>query len=246
LCAYKDRFRNPDLVNLSSLAANKFLSKRNPAPVPRESARNLEARRGYSFALAGRARIRWKRIHVKYKQLMVLLGIILGSHAPAVAQAPLPPIVAAQERIAPSMTVARAAAVPLLSASSVANLEAGKSPARFSLLFAGGYEGDHSLESFPQLEQTKTLLFTQTSVPLIQLWGGRLQLDAFQSTFHIQNMQPGAVGVVRSPGQSYPGGPRSSQLSGVSLSFEFGRGARGERPSQLWRHLTRIAGNVLN
>jgi hypothetical protein len=181
-----------------------------------------------------------------YKRFIVLLGMILGSHTLAVAQAPLPPIVAAQERVAPSMSVVRTVAIPLLSAPSMVNLDAGKSPVRFGVLFAGGYEGGHSLEGFPQPEETKTLLFTQTSVPLIQLWGGRLQLDAFQSTFHIQNMQPGAMGVVRSPGQSYPGGPRSSQLSGVSLSFEFGRGARGGRPSELWRHLTRIAGNVLN
>jgi len=181
-----------------------------------------------------------------YKRFIVLLGMILGSHALGVAQTPLAPIVAAQELVAPTRKVLRTASGPLPSASPVLNLDPGISPARFSLLFAGGYEGGHSLEGFPQPEEIKTLQFTRTSVPLIQLWGGRLQLDAFQSTFHIQNMQPGAVGLVRSPGQNYPGGPRSSQLSGVSLSFQFGRGARGGRPSELWRQLTRIAGNVLN
>jgi hypothetical protein len=180
-----------------------------------------------------------------YNRFAVLLGIILGSVALGVAQAPPPPSVAAQEWAAPSKPMLQTAAIPLVSASPVVNLDPGKSPARFTLLFRGGYEGDHSLEGFPQLEQFKTLLFTQTNLPLIQLWGGRLQLDAFQSTFHILNMQPGPMGLVRPQGQSYPGGARSSQLSGLSLSFEFGRGARGGRPSELWRNVTRLAGNVL-
>lgn len=181
-----------------------------------------------------------------YKRFAVLLGIILGSDALAVAQTPSLPNVAAQEWVAPSKPMLQTAALPLVSAFPVVNLDPGKSPARFSFRFAGGYEGDHSLEGFPQLEQFKTTLFTQTNLPLIQLWGGRLQLDAFQSTFHILNMQPGPMGLVRSQGQSYPSGPRSSQLSGLSLSFQFGRGARGGRPSELWRNVTRLAGNVLN
>ena len=180
-----------------------------------------------------------------YKRFILLLGVMLGGHA-AVAQTSAPKIVVAQELTTPSKPMVRTAAMPLLTASPVLNLDLGKSPPRFSVLYSGVNEGNHSLEGFPQPEQTKTFLYTQTSVPLIQLWGGRLQLDVFQSTFHIQNMQPGPMGLVRSQGQSYPGGPRSSQLSGVSLSFAFGRGARGERPNELWRHLTRIAGNVLN
>jgi hypothetical protein len=181
-----------------------------------------------------------------YKRFIVLLGIIVGSHAAAQTSKPQIVVAHEQEHGAQSIPMLRTVAIPFLTASPVVNLEPGKSPARFSLMFAGAYDGDHSLEGFPQLEHFKTFLFTQTSLPLIQLWGGRLQLDAFQSTYHIQNMQPGAIGLVRSQGQSYPGGPRSSQLSGLSLSFQFGRGARGERPSELWRHVTRIAGNVIN
>jgi hypothetical protein len=182
---------------------------------------------------------------VTYKRFIVLLGIILGSHA-AAAQTSGPRIVVAQERVVPTTAMIRTVTIPSLTTPPVLNVDLGKFPARFSLLSTGAYEGDHSLEGLPQLEQFKTFLYTQTSLPLIQLWGGRLQLDAFQSTFHIQNMQPGAIGLARSQGQSYPGGARSSQLSGLSLSFQIGRGARGGRPSELWRHVTRIAGNVLN
>lgn len=181
-----------------------------------------------------------------YKRVIVLLGSILASYTLAAAQTSVPRIVVAQERVAQSIPMLRTFATPFLTASPVVNPDPGKTPAHFSLTSAGAYEGDHSLEGFPQLEHFKTFLFTQTSLPLIQLWGGRLQLDAFQSTYHIQNMQLGPMGLVRFQGQSYPSGPRSSQLSGLSLSFQFGRGARGERPSELWRHLTRIAGNVLN
>jgi len=196
--------------------------------------------------LKGRARTRWKRTQVMYKRFIMLLGITLGNYPLATAQTSVPRIVVAQERVAQSIPMLRTVTTPLLTTSPVVNLDPGKSPAHFSLMSAGAYEGDHSLEGFPQLEHFKTFLFTQTSLPLIQLWGGRLQLDVFQNTYHIQNMQPGPMGLVRSPGQSYPGGPRSSQMSGLSLSFQFGRGARGERPSELWRHVTRIAGNVLN
>jgi hypothetical protein len=183
-----------------------------------------------------------------YKRFIVLLGIILGGHAAGAAQTSAPLIVLAheQEHVAATTPMLRTVTIPLLSASPVLNLDPGKFPARFSLVFRGAAEGDHGPEGFPELQQFKTFLYTQTSLPLVQLWGGRLQLDVFQSTFHIQNMQPGPMGLVRSQGQSYPGGPRSSQISGLSLSFQFGRGARGGRPSELWRDVTRIAGNVLN
>jgi hypothetical protein len=101
------------------------------------------------------------------------------------------------------------------------------------------------------MEQVKTLLLTRSSLPLVQLWGGRLQLDAFQSTLHIQNVQLGPLGYgaaqgFRSPQQSYLGGPRSLHFSGLSVSFHFGRDARTGRPTQAWQRLARIVGGVLN
>jgi len=47
-------------------------------------------------------------------------------------------------------------------------------------------------------------------------------------------------------GQSYPGGPRSVHLSGLSLSFYFGRDARTGYSAQLLRRLTRSIVAVLN
>src|SRR5882762_394266 len=44
------------------------------------------------------------------------------------------------------------------------------------------------------MDEVKTLTLTQSSRPLFQLWGGRLQLDAFKSTLHSQNVQLGPSG----------------------------------------------------
>jgi hypothetical protein len=96
------------------------------------------------------------------------------------------------------------------------------------------------------MDEVKTLILTQSSLPLVQFWGGRLQLAAFQSTLHIQNGQLGPAGNSRLAGQSYPDGLRSVHLSGLSLSFRFGRDARSGHPAQLWRRLTQMVGAVLD
>jgi hypothetical protein len=129
--------------------------------------------------------------------------------------------------------------------------DAEKSNAHFSREFAGAYQRDYSLEHLSPMNEVRTLILTQSSLPLIQLWGGRLQLDAFQSTIRIQNEQLGLVGSggirgARLSGQSYPGGLRSVHLSGLSLSFRFGRDARTGHAAQLWRHVTRMMEAVLN
>jgi hypothetical protein len=160
-----------------------------------------------------------------YKRFTLLLGIFLGSHAPAaVAQTPAPQIVLAQERVSTTMTILMA---PLPTGSFLVPQNPGKSPPHFTWQFAGTYERDHSLELRPPMEKIRTLFFMQSSLPLIQLWSGRLRLDAFQNTLQIQNL-------------------RSVHLSGLSVSFHFGQGARAERPTQSWRSLSRIVRTALN
>jgi hypothetical protein len=188
---------------------------------------------------------------VMYKRFIVLLGIFLGSHAPAPAQTPAPRVVLAQEHVAPTITILRTLSPSPLASSFLVSQDLGKSPARFSLLMAGAYGIDPSLEHLSPMNEVKTLTLTQSSLPLVQLWGGRLQLDAFQSTLHIQNVQFGPFGDggmldSRRLRQTYPGGPRSVHLSGLSLSFHFGRDARTGRPNQAWRRMSRILGTVLN
>jgi hypothetical protein len=186
-----------------------------------------------------------------YRRFILLLGMFLGSHVPVAGQTPAPQIVAAQEHIAPVMTILRTVSIPFPAASFLRSQELGKSPAHFSLLFSGTLERDHGLEHLSPMDEVKTLTLTQSSLPLVQLWGGRLQLDAFQSTLHSQNVQLGPLGYGGIEGfhpsrQSYPGGPLSVHFAGLSLSFHFDRDSRARRPTQLWRCLTRIVGTVLN
>lgn len=186
-----------------------------------------------------------------YKRFILMLGMFLGSHVPVAGQSPTPQIVLAQGHGAQIMTMHRTVSTPLPPASFLLSQDSGKSPAQFALLFAGASERDHSLENLSPMDQVKTLTLTQSTLPLVQLWGGRLQLDAFQSTLHSQNVQlgplgNGEMGGFRPPRQSYPGGARSVQLSGLSLSFAFGRDSRTRRPTEVWRRMTRFVGTVLN
>jgi hypothetical protein len=186
-----------------------------------------------------------------YKRFIMLLGIFLGSHVPAAAQTPSAQIVLAQDHVVPIITILRAVSTPLLTASFHLYQEPGNSPAHFSLLFAVPNERDRGMERLPPVEQVKTLFFTRSTLPLVQLWSGRLRLDGFMGTLNMQNVQlgPSAAGGLqdfRPPRQNSPGGPRSVDLYGVSLSFQFGRDARASRPTQVWQCLSRIIGNVLH
>jgi hypothetical protein len=167
------------------------------------------------------------------KRFIMLLGIFLGSFVPGAAQTPTPQIVLAQERVVPNITMFRKVSIPLLPSSFLLSAP-GKSPAYFSYIFQGAYKRGQDLESLSPMREVKTLFLTQSSLPLVQLWSGRLQLDAFQNTLHIQNVQP------------HPRGLSSVHLSGLSLSFHFGRDARTGRPIQAWQCLPRIVGTVLN
>ena len=110
------------------------------------------------------------------------------------------------------MTILPTVLAPLPTASFLLPQNPGKSPAHFTWQFAGSYERDHSLEPPPRIEKVRTLFFTQSNLPITQLWSGRLHLDAFQDTLHIQNQ-------------------RSFHLSGLSVSFHFGQGTRAEHPT---------------
>jgi hypothetical protein len=182
---------------------------------------------------------------VVHKQFILLLGMFLGSQVPTAAQTPAPQIVPVQDRTAPLIAMVPA---PLLPASFLLPENPGRSAAPFSYLIARAYEPDQGLgglESLSPMLEVKTLFLTQSSLPLVQLWGGRLRLDGFTSTLHLRNAQlgPSVVSFLqdfRPQRESYPGGPRSVDLYGVSLSFHFGRDAQIGRPTQIWRYIARI------
>ena len=182
------------------------------------------------------------------KRFILLLGVVLGSYVPMSAQTPAPQTIPAQDRTVMSMTVVPTAPVPLFAASFLPPENPGKSAAPFSYLFARAYERDQRLEdlkSLSPIREVKTLFLTQSMLPLLQLWGGRLRLDGFTSRLQMQNVQlgPSAAGGLldfRPQLQGYQGGPRSIGFRGVSLSFHFGRDAQIGRPAQIWQSLERI------
>jgi hypothetical protein len=182
-----------------------------------------------------------------HKRFILLLGMFLGSRVPAAAQTPQ--IVAAQEQVAPVMTMLQTVSTPSPTAFFLRSQDAGKSPAHLSLLFAGAYERD--LARLPPIDEVKTLILTQSTLPLVQLWGGRLQLEAFQSTLHMQKEQIGPLdyGSIQGFGllrQSYLCRPCSLHLSGLSLSFRFGRDTWTGHPTHVWRGMMQFVGAVLN
>lgn len=186
-----------------------------------------------------------------YKRFITLLGISLCSLKPAAGQTPAPGMVLAQEHVAPIITMLRTVSIPVAPTFFLLYQGPGKPPVHFSYRFAGVTELDPGPELLPSVKEVKTLFYTQSSLPLVQLWSGRLQLDAFQNTVHIQNVLLGPLACggmqgLRSPRQGYPGGAPSLHFSGLSLTFHFGRNARTEHPIQAWQRLSRVVGNVLN
>jgi hypothetical protein len=166
----------------------------------------------------------------------VLLGILAGSQVPSAGQKPAPQIVLAQEQVAPVITAFRAESPPLLAPSLLLSKDFENSLAHPSLLIPGSYEREHVLEQLSPIIKVKTLILTQSSLPLVQLWDGKVQLDAFQSTLRIQNVQFGALGYGGTSHfslsqQNFPSTPRSVHLSGLSLTFHFGRVGPTQRPT---------------
>jgi len=174
----------------------------------------------------------------------------MGSQA-AAGQISASRIASAQRPIAPVITVFRAESKTLLAPSFLLSQDRENTLARISLRFSGLDERDQVLERFSPVIKVKTLILTQVSLPLVQLWDGRFELSAFQSTLRIQNVQLGALGYAAMPDfplalQNYPGGLRAVHFSGVSLNFHFGRVEGTRRPTRAWRCVPRIVAALLN
>jgi hypothetical protein len=231
LCAKQDRPGEPHILRLFSFVAILTSYPLSPATAERVAALP-EA--------------------VMHKRLILLLGVLLGSYVPVRGQTLTPQMVSAPDRIAPFMAIVRTLPAQSLAPSFPLSETPGKSAARSTYVFARAYRDDQGLEglkSLSQIREVKTLFLTQSILPLVQLWGGRLRLDGFMSRVHMQNVQLGPSGGgglldFRPPRQWYPGGPRSIGLSGISLSFHFGRDAQMGRPTQIWQRLARIHGVV--
>jgi hypothetical protein len=180
-----------------------------------------------------------------HKQLVLLLGMVLGGPLPTTAQTPAPQIAQAQDHTTPTMTTVRTAPEPSLEASFLPPENPGKRAARFSYLFAGVYERGEdpgSLKSLSPMREVRNLSLTQSSPPPLQFWGGRLRRD---STPPMQKILLGPLPAggpqdFVPPRQAYLGWPFSVRVYGVSLSYHFGRNAHSGHATQIWRSLVRV------
>lgn len=209
------------------------------------------------------------------RKLILLLGVFLASYLPVAAQTRAPRIVAEHDRMAPNMDMVRAAPARLLAVSlplpgnpeitaprtapvplPLASFPQPKKPAdsaaHFNYVFAKPYQPDQGLdglENMSQMSQVDTLFLKQSSLPLAQIWGGRLRFDGFARTMNVQNVQlgPSAAGGLqdyRPWRQGVLGAPPSEDSYGVSMTFHFGRDAQVGRPAQIWRTVSRAIGSV--
>lgn len=181
-----------------------------------------------------------------HKKFILLLGIVLGSFGPAAAQTtPAPGAVLTQGRPSTMAAFRAPANYSLRTAFLSAPLFA--TPfARFSPLVMNSYEPDPSLSRLLPSENDETLFASEWRVPVVRLWKGRLQVDAFQSTLRMDDIMfgPSPRGSLRDFGPPRLGqlrAPRSIDRYGVSLAFHLSRDAQTGRVIQLSR-LARIVG----
>jgi hypothetical protein len=184
-----------------------------------------------------------------YKRFILPLTVFISSYVPTAAQTPPLQLVPTEEHAAAVTTTVRI--VPALMPTSLfrPSEDAGRSFAHFSYTFTRANELNQNLENLSPMHEVKTLFLTQSTLPLLQFWGGHLWLDGFTSTLNMQNVQlgPSAAGGLldfRPQRQAYMVGPRSIELYGVNLSFHFGRNAQVGRPAPIWRSLARIVGSA--
>jgi hypothetical protein len=182
-----------------------------------------------------------------HKQLILLLGMVLGGPLPTTAQTSVPQTVQVRDRITSIRTTVRTVREPSPGASFLPPENPGKPAAHFSYPFARVYQRDQhpeGLESLSPMREVGNLSLTESSPPPLQFWGGRLRRAG---PLHMQHVQLGPLpaGGLQDfvpPRPTYPGVPFSVGLYGVSLSYHFGRNAHIGHSTQIWRHLGRVLG----
>jgi hypothetical protein len=165
------------------------------------------------------------------KGLILVLGVLLNSYLPGTAQTPATQVLLMQEGSAPLSTLVRAVPAQSPATTFVPPQGPRKPPAHLIVRLAAAYKYD--------LEVVDTSFVKESRVPVVQLWGGRLHLDAFESELNMGNalLGPSASG---HPGVQVP---REVVLYGISLRFRLGRDAQRGSRAEIWQCLARIVGS---
>lgn len=161
------------------------------------------------------------------KQLILVLGALLGSCLSTGGQTLLAPLDLTQDltqkRSGPGMTLLAASSrdfplTTVMPASSPA-----ESPVRLPVVLAVVHYRNPNLKrpSRVPVEMTQTPFIRQARISLAQLWGGWLRLDGFASAMSMKNVLYGPL----SSGDPGMMQPRTAVVHGISLSFRLGRDA---------------------
>ena len=168
-------------------------------------------------------------------QLILVIGLVMGSCLPGEAQTPAKQRVLGQPPSGPMMSFFRPS--PPNDLSPTAPFP--KSLGRFTRISIATYEPEPSLASRFSIVVDQTPFVTESSMSVAQLWGGRLQLEGFGSTPGTLYVQFGPSGIgqdFRSSSHDQADVNRSVDLYGLNLRFDFGKTLTG-RPPQMWRCL---------
>jgi hypothetical protein len=174
---------------------------------------------------------------VSLKQLVLLLGLTLGSHTGAGAQSTDHRVAFVQSPLS-LMIASPPRQAPPLGSSVLLIQQPGNFHAAYG--FRDSYEHQNFSILFP-FQETKTLFVTESRLLVAQLWGARLQVNLFAVTLHTGNVMLGPL--VTNEAFHRPrqfGAPSSSGLYGIGVSIPLGRNARREGSTGLWHSLQRI------
>ena len=173
------------------------------------------------------------------KRLVLVVGLILGSHARAGAQS-------TEHRVAfvqspPSqMIVSSPRQAPPFGSSVLLIQQQWDFHRGYDFRVAANYELQNPDSLFP-FQQIKTSFVTESRLLVAQLWGARLQVNLFAVTLQTGNVMLGPL--VTNEAFHRPrqfGAPSSFGLYGVGVSIPLGRDAQREGTAGLWHSLQRI------
>lgn len=172
------------------------------------------------------------------KRLFLTLAVLLSSYVPAGAQTRSAQLSLIQQRPAPITLVAAAPSHLPRTAFSPAQPLAER-PAGFTALLVAVHDRNTLERLFP-MEVVRTPFVRQVRMEVARFWGGRLQLDGFESTRYMENVQLGLSGSgFRNPrGGAFV--PRADSVYGITLRFRLGREGQTKARAEGWSCLARL------
>jgi hypothetical protein len=168
----------------------------------------------------------------------LLLAAAIAAPA-AVIASPLPQdansrMILARERVGPATIQHHAFSVTLFTAPSLRYRADANTTGHVNWTYAGTNAPSQNMNSLIAMENVRTVFFTESRFPLLQLYSGHLHVDAFQNTLHLQSVQSG------------PSALRSIHFSGLSLGFHPGHVDATDHSAHAWRRLSEIVSTALD